>query len=279
MFKLAVISDEVSQDFEHSLKVISELGATHVEVRDLWGKNISQLSDSEVNEVKRLASKYGLEISNLDSFIFKVYIWDDAGYEEHLKVLRRVIEVSKKLDLGYTRIFTFWWQGGLDKHLARLTERLSRAIEIAEREGFYLVIENEYSCIVGTGAEARRLVDALNSKYVKVLWDPGNAFFAREAPYPDGYEAVRGLVMHVHVKDAIVENGHFSWRPIGKGAIDYRGQFKALIDDGYDGVVSLETHYVPQGGSKEDGTRESFKGIVDILNELGVADRVLRTRR
>jgi len=90
MFKVGVISDEVSQDFEHALRVISELGATHVEIRDLWGKNVYQLSDSELNEVKSLVNKYGLEVSNLDSFIFKTYINDEESIRQHIDMhLRR----------------------------------------------------------------------------------------------------------------------------------------------------------------------------------------------
>ena len=278
MFKVGVISDEVSQDFEHALRVISELGATHVEIRDLWGKNVYQLSDSELNEVKSLVNKYGLEVSNLDSFIFKTYINDEESIRQHIDALKKVMELSKKLDLGYTRIFTFWWQGELNQYLTRLVEKFQPAVELAEREGVYLVVENEYSCIVGTGREAREFVDRLGSRYVRVLWDPGNAFFARETPYPGGYSMVKGLVMHVHIKDAAVENGHYSWKPVGKGMIDYLGQFKALIDDGYDGVVSLETHYAPNG-DKERGTRESFNGIIDALRRLNVADRVLNLKR
>ncbi|WP_291764885.1 sugar phosphate isomerase/epimerase family protein [Caldivirga sp. UBA161] len=279
MFKLGVISDEVSQDFEHSLKVISELGATHVEVRDLWGRNVSQLSDSEINEVSNLVRKYGLEISNLDSFIFKTYINDSESHRRHIDTLRRVIELSKKLDLKYTRIFTFWWQGELSNYLNQLIERFQPVVELAEQEGFHLVVENEYSCIVGTGKEAREFINRLGSKYVRVLWDPGNAFFARETPYPYGYDAVKDLIMHIHVKDAAVENGHYTWKPVGGGMVDYRGQFKALLSSGYSGVVSLETHYVPPSGSKEEGTRESFRGIVSILSELGVADKVLNLRK
>ncbi|MCY0860675.1 MAG: sugar phosphate isomerase/epimerase [Sulfolobaceae archaeon] len=264
--KLGIISDEISQDFEHSLKVMKELGATHVEVRDLWGKNVTRLSDSELAEMRRLIEKYGLTLSNLDSPAFKIYFNDAKAYEEHLNILRKVIELTKRFDLKYTRIFTFWWQGELDKYLDKLIEGFQPAIEMAEDEGVYLVVENEYSCTVGNGKETKKFLQSLNSKWIKALWDPGNAFFTRETPYPDGFNYVKEYIMHVHVKDAVVDNGAFKWRPVGKGAIDYRGQFKELIK--MDVVVSLETHYIPQNGGKEEGTRESFKGILKILEEL-----------
>lgn len=264
--KLAIISDEISQDFEHSLVVIKELGATHVEVRDLWGKNVTKLSDAEISEMKKLVEKYGLTLSNFDSPTFKIYINDENGYKEHLNILKRVIALTKRFDLNYTRIFTFWWQGELEQYIDKLIEKFQPAIEIAESEGIYLVVENEYSCIVGNGRETEQFLKRLNSKWVRSLWDPGNAFFTRETPYPNGYNHVKDYVMHVHIKDAVVDNGVFKWRPVRKGAIDYVGQFKEFLNK--DIVVSLETHYVPSSGSKEEGTRESFNGILEILKKL-----------
>ena len=52
--------------------------------------------------------------------------------------------------------------------------------------------------------------------------------------------------------------------------MDYAGQMKALAEDGYDGVVSLETHYKPENGSAEQGSRESFAGLQAILAEQGI---------
>ncbi|MEM0481408.1 MAG: sugar phosphate isomerase/epimerase family protein [Nitrososphaerota archaeon] len=265
--RLGIISDEISQDPDHAFKVVKRLGATHVEIRDVWGKNVCGLSDSEVLELKKTAQEHGLEISNIDSYAFKVYIDDREGHAQSLRILRRAIELTKLLDLRFTRIFTFWWQGGVNRYLDRIAELLSPAIDLASDEGVVLAVENEYSCMIGTGWEARMLLDTVKSPWLKVLWDPGNAFFAREDPYPQGHEHVRDDIIHVHLKDAAVENGVFKFKPIGAGMIDYFGQLQDL-DRAFDGVVSLETHYIPRGGTKEDGTTESFKGLLSILSRL-----------
>jgi hypothetical protein len=41
---------------------------------------------------------------------------------------------------------------------------------------------------------------------------------------------------------------------------DYRHEVTALQRDGNHGVVAPETHYQPEGGTKEQGSRESFAG-------------------
>ncbi|QXJ27602.1 hypothetical protein J5U23_00469 [Saccharolobus shibatae B12] len=265
-WNVGIISDEISLDFEHAVKVIKELGASHVEVRNLWNKNITQVSDSEFSEMRNIVEKYGLTISNLDSFTFKIYINDEKGYKEHLQILRKVIELSKKLDINYTRIFTFWYEGELKYYIDKLAERFNSAIDIAESEGVTLVIENEYSCLVGTSKELRTFLDKIKSKWIKVLWDPGNAFFARETPYPDAYELIKDDIMHLHIKDAMVKDGHFIWMPVGKGMIDYKGQFRALKGKPY--VISLETHYRNAANDPEASTKESFNGLIKILREV-----------
>ena len=265
--KLGIISDEISQDPNHAFRVAKRLGATQVEIRDVWGKNVCVLGDNEVLELKKIAQTHGLEISNIDSYAFKIYIDDKDGHAQSLRILRRAIELTKLLDLSFTRIFTFWWQGGLTKHLDRIADLLSPALDIASDEGVVLAVENEYSCMVGTGCETRVLLDVVKSQWLKVLWDPGNAFFARENPYPDGYTQVKENIIHVHLKDACVENGSFKFKPIGSGMIDYKGQLRELASS-FRGVVSLETHYIPPGRTREDGTIESFNGLLSILSRL-----------
>jgi len=264
--KLAIVSDEISQDFEHALKVIKELGVDYVEIRTLWNKNIVMLSDTELDNARSLIRKYGLTVSHIASPAFKIYIDDEAGFKQHLQYLRRAIELTKLFDLNYTRIFTFWFQGDMEHYMDKLVDKIQQALDIAKDEGVYLVIENEYSCFVGKGAETRKMIDTIKSPWLKSLWDPGNAFFARETPYPTGYNHVKDHVMYVHLKDAMVVNGHFVWRPIGGGHIDYYGQLKEVVKR--DITISLETHYVPPSGSKEEGTRESFKGLMQILNKI-----------
>jgi len=267
VWKLGIVTDEISQDFEHAVKVASELGVQYVEIRNLWNKNVVYLSDSEFSEMRNIVRKYGLQISNISSPAFKIYIGDESKFKEHLKILKRAIELTKSLDLHFTRVFTFWFEGTLDRYIDKLMERFRAAIDIASDEGVYLAIENEYSCIVGTGVEARRFLDKLNSRWVKVLWDPGNAFFAREDPYPTGFKAVKDFIIHVHLKDAAVDdNGHFVWRPIGGGSINFRDMFKEMKGANY--VLSLETHYRPPSGDRETGTRESFAGLISILSEI-----------
>jgi sugar phosphate isomerase/epimerase len=109
----------------------------------------------------------------------------------------------------------------------------------------------------------------INSPHLRGNWDPGNAVMLGEVPYPDGYRDVKGLFAHMHIKDAKKnpQTGKIEWAPVGGGVIDWKGQLEAVRKDGYDGTMSLETHYRRPDGNKVESTRESLTGLLKIINE------------
>jgi len=60
--------------------------------------------------------------------------------------------------------------------------------------------------------------------------------------------------------------GLTSWEAIGRGELDFEGLLQALIVDGYAGAVSLETHWHPEGQTREANSRESSIGLLEALN-------------
>jgi len=52
---------------------------------------------------------------------------------------------------------------------------------------------------------------------------------------------------------------------VGGGIIDWKGQIQALRKDGYEGTMSLETHYLRADGNKVESTRESLEGLLKLL--------------
>lgn len=272
MFTLSVLTDEIDQDFAHALDVAEEWGLRTVELHKLWGKNICDLEPAELTRALRMVRERGLSVSAIDSLFLRCPIADEAAYAEHIGILERSFRLAELFRTPLVRCFSFWRQDTLAQHWDLLLERLELPVRLAERAGLTLGFENVKSCLVGTGAETRDLMLAVNSPALRVIWDIGNALVSGEPrPYPDGYAAVRPWIVHVHVKDALRQpDGSSAWRPIGGGQVDYAGQLAALDRDGYRGVIALETHYQPAGGSKEQGSRESFAGLLAALKALGL---------
>ena len=73
----------------------------------------------------------------------------------------------------------------------------------------------------------------------------------------------------MHCKDVVRKaDGSFEWAAIGRGIIDYLGQFRALAQAGFRGTMSLETHW-KGGGSAEESSRQSFAGMKELLSKAG----------
>ena len=62
MFKIGVIGDEISQDFQTVVNVAKELNLDSIEIRSVWDKPPQELTESDIDEMKRILD--GTERSN-----------------------------------------------------------------------------------------------------------------------------------------------------------------------------------------------------------------------
>src|SRR4029453_9233298 len=148
-------------------------------------------------------------------------------------------------------------------HRKAIDEKVREAAIKAQKRGVTLVLENEHACNTATGAEAARLLTQVTEPALELTWDPGNASWRDEVPFPNGYSQIpKGRIGHVHCKDAVrkKDGGGWEWMAMGRGVIDWAGQFRALKQDGYKRAVTLETHW-RGAGTPEESTRQSMAGM------------------
>jgi sugar phosphate isomerase/epimerase len=287
LFRIAVINDEISQDFGRACEITSkEFGMNWIELRGMWNKNLLKLDAQEIEEARRILEKYKLQVTDIASPLFKVD-WPgapqskfspkrdkfnaDFTFEQQDEVLERGIELAKIFKTDRLRFFDFWRLEDQAPHRAAMNEKLRDATEKAAKKNVILVLENEPSCNTATAAEAAKVLSAVPSPNLMLNWDPGNAAERDEKPYPDGYNLLqKDRIGHCHCKDAARKPGGsgYQWAAMGRGIIDWVGQFKALKRDGYHFAVSLETHW-RGGGTPEESTRQSWAGMKKELQEAG----------
>src|SRR5256885_2133706 len=76
-FKVAVITDEISQDFGHACEVASQqFGMGWVEIRSAWKKNIANFDAQEISEILSVLKKHNLPGPDIASSLFKTE-WAD----------------------------------------------------------------------------------------------------------------------------------------------------------------------------------------------------------
>jgi sugar phosphate isomerase/epimerase len=269
-FKLGVITDEVSQDFEKALVWARAYGLGWVELRFLWNKYVTDLKPDEVKRAQELLAKHGMRVSVVDSPYLKTLLPGTTSLQSDFDRQGEILEksIARATDFGTdkVRIFAFLRVDDPKTVFDRVAQELSKAAAIAQREEIRLVLENEFSCNVATGLEGAAMLKAVKAPSLGLNWDPGNAYAAGELkPYPDGYEPLdKKRMWHMHLKDAAPnpKGGEAVWMPIGAGKIDYVGQFRALLKNGYEGTMSLETHYLNAAKDKEASSRESMDGLL-----------------
>ncbi len=285
--RLAAITDEISQDFEHALKVMYEYGVKGAELRGLWNTNIADLSPEQVKEAVRLIKQYDMEVVGLATPFYKCDLRETENEfsgpmhlapvrtrQKQMEMLERCINLAHIFETRLLRVFSFWRKCALTPDVeAEIVEAFEAPVAIAERENLILILENEHACMIGSGSETKQFMSHIHSSHLRVCWDPGNAFALGEKAFPDGYDAVKEYIAHVHVKDArrvIGPSGGYeaAWTVIGEGEVDYASQFAALKSDHYNGWISLETHFKPEHGSGADGKGTAEDGSRACLTAL-----------
>ena len=246
----------------------------------VYGKNIVDLSNQELDQLLSEVEKRGLFISCLASPVFKcaldpsraVASGDTFGQEEesleaHFSKLNRMFEIAKLLKTNKIRIFSFWREKNPSHYEDEVIEHLKKAAGIAAEAKCILLLENEGSCNGGFSHEVARIVQNVNSPNLKALWDPGNEAHGGRSAFPEGYQEIKDLIGHVHLKDALIEKGDPKCVPIGEGEVPFVDQLQALQNDGYTGLFTIETHYIPEGGTAMDGTNMTLQGLNNILKD------------
>jgi L-ribulose-5-phosphate 3-epimerase len=283
-FRVSVINDEISQDFGRSCEIAArEFGMQWIELRGMWQKNIVSLDSKEIAEAQRILKKYELRVTDIASPLFKVAWKDDprakerppedfhAGFtsDQQDEVLERSLELAKAFQTDRVRCFDFWRLDDPAPHRAAINQTLLDAANKAGKKGITLLLENDGGLNTSTGAEAAKVLSAVQSPYFMLNWDPGNAAANGEKSYPDGYDLLpKNRIGHCHCKDTARNGKDYGWAAMGKGIIDWAGQFQALKRDGYHFAVSLETHW-DGGGTPEESSRQSWAGMKGLLQKAG----------
>jgi sugar phosphate isomerase/epimerase len=280
-FKLGIITDEISTNLDEAVDFIDSYHLHFCELREIWGKNLMISPQEDLDRAKKLLDAHHLTVSDIGSPVFK---WNIPGEttkpnekhdfalgryteEDSDKTLLKSFELARFFGTKKVRIFSYWRVPDPEKVYPQVRDRLAKAAQLAAKNDILLVLENEYECNVGTGKELGRILRDIDSPALRGVWDPGNAVMLGETPFPDGYEAVKGLFPHMHIKDARKNpaTGKIVWAPVGGGFIDFKGQFAALHQDKYSGTMSLETHYRRPDGNKMESTRESLEGLLKVV--------------
>lgn len=258
-FIISGFADEIDEKIDTQFKVLKELGIEYFEVRGVDGRNISDLTDEEVAYLHTRMKENGIKISSIGSPIGKIGIKDDFG--PHFEKFKRVVEIAKKLETRYIRMFSFFIAREEDpaNYREEVFARLSKMIEYAQKEDVVLLHENEKDIYGDTVERCLDIMEHLYCDNFKAVFDPAN-FIQCGQNTKEGFDKLEKYVEYMHIKDALSDG---SVVPAGLGVGELEYILRSLKNAGYCGFLSLEPHL------------GSFKGLEALEND----DTMLKLER
>ena len=286
-FRVAVINDEISQDFDHACYVAAhDFGLEWIELRGMWNKNITDLDAAQTSEALAILAKYKLRVTDIASPLYKTdwpgaplskqsdrrdQFHADFDFKQQDALLEHCIGIAKTFRTDRIRCFDFWRLDDVKPYREAINDKLRKAARRCAKSDLILLLENEMECNTATGKESAATLAAVQEPNFMLNWDPGNAAtFPNSMPFPDGYNLLpKNRIGHCHAKSVIRKpDGKWEWAAVGTGVVDWVGQLRALDRDGYRHAVSLETHW-RGAGTPEASSRISMKGLKDALAKAG----------
>lgn len=239
-FVLSGFADEIDADLNVQMDFLDQLGIKYIEMRGVNGKNLTDYTLEEVKEIKKQLDSRGFSLSAVGSPIGKIGINDD--FEPHLEKFRHTLRIAEIMDTKYIRMFSFFIPKGEDpaQYRDEVLNRWRAFLKAAEGTGITLLHENEKDIYGDTPERCLDLVESLNSKSLRLTFDPANFVQCDVEVYPKAFEMLKDHIEYMHIKDALYD-GH-QVVPSGQGDGKVKEVLDGLKEMGYQGFLSLEPH-------------------------------------
>lgn len=237
--------------FEESIRKVKEFGLNYVECSVLWFRNIN------ISKAKELFLKHQVKISAINTW------HEPQSLKEKKDYVLEGIKIADELEVKY--VIVYFGNLSIEPTIEIFEEFIHPCLLEAEKRGVILALETEFDIsgkdITRTAVGCLKIIEKINSDYLKVNFDPGNIYIAGEEPFPYAYEMLKDHIAYIHLKDAVKydpslygseENnlifedisGKYICVPVGKGAINYEGFLESLLKNKYQGFLTVEPHVV-----------------------------------
>ena len=141
--KIYAFADEASANIDEQIKAMKENRLDGLEIRNVDGVNIAEISDSKAKEVRKKLDNACLRVWTIGSPIGKIDIEKD-DFALHTEKFKRTLELADILGAENIRLFSFFTPSeNRDSYKDKVIERLGTFCEIAKGSSITLCHENE----------------------------------------------------------------------------------------------------------------------------------------
>lgn len=252
-------------DVFEALRFFKKLGLDGAEIVVQTGYESGipyEADDAFVQSVRDEADALGLAVAATTPYLNRYNDLDEAVRQNEVKMLKRVIDMTRILGGESVRIYGGAFQDdetdpdGAKR--AQLVKSLRECGDYAAQFGIHLSIENHFGTMTTTAHRTMEVIRAVDHPSVGILYDQANLAFLPAEEYEEALALQKGHIFYVHVKDLVYRGGKpqqfrsdsvshiseeirtvYSKIP-GDGVLDWPAILRGLKGIGYDGWLSLE---------------------------------------
>ncbi len=260
--KIYAFADEASPNIDEQITALKRNGLDGLEIRNVDGVNVSDITLEKAKEVKTKLDANGLITWSIGSPIGKIDIEKD-DFKAHLEKLKHTLEIADILESKNIRMFSFYMPEGKDvlDYKNEVIDRLGQMCEIAKIHNVFLCHENEkgiYGDIPERCLEIHKAIPKL-----KGIFDPAN-FVQSNSDTLEAWDMLKDYIYYMHIKDAKIDG---TVVPAGMGDGNVEKVVKNFIEKGGNSFT-IEPHLTVFEGF----SHLERKGETSVITEYGYPD-------
>lgn len=234
--RIFAFADEASSQIDGQIAALRRNGLQGLEIRNVDGQNVSDISLEKAREVHKKLTDAGLSVWSIGSPIGKIDIQKD-NFEQHLQKYLHTLEIARALGAEKLRMFSFYLPKGQDPAPFRqqVIDRLSRMAELAQGSGVALCHENEKGIYGDVASRCLEILQAVPQ--LQGVFDPANFVQCGQETWA-AWEMLHERITYMHIKDALSDGRVV---PAGAGVGNVARILSAFRAQGGD-AVTIEPH-------------------------------------
>lgn len=237
-FLTSAFADEYAETIAKQCAGLKTFGIRCIELRNIDGKSVADLTEEEAHRVKDCLDKNGISVSAIGSPIGKVRIDEDLS--GHFMRAEHVLRLAKIFETQLVRIFSFYPASNMSAQTfeTKVFDALSVLVEKSDRYGITLCHENEAG-IYGESPQKCLQIAQRFAGTMRLVFDMGNFVLDGYDPL-EAYALLKNHIAYFHIKDALAAGAIV---PAGKGEAKIEDILRAARTDmSGDVFVSIEPH-------------------------------------
>ena len=201
------------------------------------------LPNASAAEAKRVAAVFrdaGVAIASFGAYP-RFAILDPAEVARNADTLRRIIGMAGDIGVPFIRAYAGQLPKGseFDEIVKKVSDSFRpMAAEAAER-GVRIGLETHDDWCAGD--RLMKIISAVGSKSLGVVYDILNTFTAGLEPWEESYRKMKGSILYCHMKDGYTgPDGKLHYCMLGAGDLPVNAILSRFKADGFDGYFSFE---------------------------------------